>query len=164
MGSQRVRHDWETELNWHWIVALQCCARFYCTAKWISCVCVCVFNCSLCPALCSLMDCSPPDSSVHRIFQARILEWVAISSSRGYSWPKHRRYIYIYIYIYPFFFGFPSHLGHHRALSRVPRAIYNKFSLVIYFIYSSIYGSSCLPIHPTPPSSLAASFWNGIFT
>ena len=31
------------------------------------------------------MDCSPPGSSVHRIFQARILEWVAISSSRGSS-------------------------------------------------------------------------------
>ena len=31
---------------------------------------------------CDLMDCSQPDSSVHGIFQARILEWVAISSSR----------------------------------------------------------------------------------
>ena len=31
------------------------------------------------------MDCSPPGSSVHGIFQARILEWVAISSSRGSS-------------------------------------------------------------------------------
>ena len=31
------------------------------------------------------MDCSPPGSSVHGIFQARILEWVAISSSRGTS-------------------------------------------------------------------------------
>ena len=30
-----------------------------------------------------LMDCSPPGSSVHGILQARILEWVAISSSRG---------------------------------------------------------------------------------
>ena len=32
--------------------------------------------------LCDPMDCSPPGSSVHGIFQARILEWVAISSSR----------------------------------------------------------------------------------
>ena len=31
------------------------------------------------------MDCRPPDSSVHGILQARILEWVAISSSRGSS-------------------------------------------------------------------------------
>ena len=29
------------------------------------------------------MDCSPPGSSVHRIFQASILEWVAMPSSRG---------------------------------------------------------------------------------
>jgi len=33
------------------------------------------------------MDCSPQGSSVHRIFQARILEWVAISYSRGLSKP-----------------------------------------------------------------------------
>ena len=37
--------------------------------------------------LCNPMD-SLTVSSVHGIFQARILEWVAISYSRGYSWPK----------------------------------------------------------------------------
>ena len=36
-----------------------------------------------CPTLCDPMDCSPPGSSVHGISQARILEWVAISFSRG---------------------------------------------------------------------------------
>ena len=35
-----------------------------------------------CPALCNPMDCSPPSSSVHGILQARILDWVAIPSSR----------------------------------------------------------------------------------
>ena len=44
----------------------------------------------MCPTLCDPMDCSPPGSSVHRIFQARILEWVAISSSRGSSPPEDR--------------------------------------------------------------------------
>ena len=34
------------------------------------------------------MDCSSPGSSVHGIFQAKILEWVAISPSRGSSWPR----------------------------------------------------------------------------
>ena len=34
------------------------------------------------------MDCSPPGSSVHRILQVRILEWVAISFSKGSSWPR----------------------------------------------------------------------------
>ena len=39
-----------------------------------------------CPTLCDPMDCSPPGSSVHGILQARVLEWVAISFSRGSSW------------------------------------------------------------------------------
>ena len=44
-------------------------------------VCVCV-HAQLCPTLCNPMDRSPPGSSVHGIFQARILEWVAISFSK----------------------------------------------------------------------------------
>ena len=44
--------------------------------------CVCA---PLCPTLCNPMDGSLPGSSVHGIFQARILEWIAISSSRGSS-------------------------------------------------------------------------------
>ena len=42
----------------------------------------------LCPTLCDPMDGSLPGSSVHRIFQARVLEWVAISFSRGSSQPR----------------------------------------------------------------------------
>ena len=34
-----------------------------------------------CPTLCDFMDCSPPGSSVHVIFQARVLEWGAIADS-----------------------------------------------------------------------------------
>ena len=34
------------------------------------------------------MDCSLPSSSVHGIFQATVLEWIAISFSRGFSWPR----------------------------------------------------------------------------
>ena len=37
----------------------------------------------LCPTLCDPMDCTPPVSPVHGTSQARILEWVAISFSRG---------------------------------------------------------------------------------
>ena len=36
------------------------------------------------------MDCSPPGSSIHGISQARILEWVSMSFSKGSSWPRHR--------------------------------------------------------------------------
>ena len=38
-----------------------------------------------CPTLCDPMDCTPPGSSVHGVLQARLLEWVAVSSSRGSS-------------------------------------------------------------------------------
>ena len=38
--------------------------------------------------LCNPMDYSPPGSSVQGILQARILEWIAISFSRGSSWPR----------------------------------------------------------------------------
>ena len=41
-----------------------------------------------CPTLCNAVDCSPPGSSVHGILQARVLEWAAISSSRGSSQPR----------------------------------------------------------------------------
>ena len=41
-----------------------------------------------CVRLCNPVDCSPPGSSIHGILQARILEWVAISSSRGSSQPR----------------------------------------------------------------------------
>ena len=44
----------------------------------------------LCPTPCDLMDCSPPDSTVHEILQARILEWIAMPSSRGSFWPRDR--------------------------------------------------------------------------
>ena len=49
---------------------------------------VCVLVIQLCPALRDPVDCSLPGSSVHGILQARILEWVAISFSRGSSWPR----------------------------------------------------------------------------
>ena len=40
------------------------------------------------------MDFSPPGSSVHGILQARILEWVAISSSTWSSWPRHQTCVF----------------------------------------------------------------------
>ena len=41
-----------------------------------------------CPTLCGPLDCSLPDTSVHRIFQARILEWDSVSFSRGLFQPR----------------------------------------------------------------------------
>ena len=47
-----------------------------------------IFFAQSCPTLCNPMDCSLPGFSVHGIFQARVLEWVAIAFSRGSSWPR----------------------------------------------------------------------------
>ena len=46
-----------------------------------------------CPTLCDPIDYSPPGSSVHGILQARILEWVATSSSKGSSQPRDRTWV-----------------------------------------------------------------------
>ena len=53
---------------------------------WKSLECVVSLVSQSCPTLLWPRDCSPPGSSVHGIFQARILDWVAIFFSRGASW------------------------------------------------------------------------------
>ena len=52
-----------------------------------------------CVWLCDPIDCSPPGSSVRRISQARILEWVAISSCRGSSQPRNWTSVFCISYI-----------------------------------------------------------------
>ena len=52
------------------------------------CVCVCVLAAQSCLTLCYPMDCSLPNSTVHGILQARILEWVAIPFSRESFQPR----------------------------------------------------------------------------
>ena len=46
-----------------------------------------------CLTLCDLMDCRLPGFSIHGIFQVRVLEWVAISFSRGSSQPRDRTWV-----------------------------------------------------------------------
>ena len=52
-----------------------------------------------CSTLCGPMDCSPPGSSVHGILQTRILEWVAMPSSRASSQPRDQTHISYVSYI-----------------------------------------------------------------
>ena len=61
--------------------------------------------------LCGPLDYSPPGSSVHGIFQARILEWIAISSSRGSSQPRDQTCISCVSCILGGFFYLLSHQG-----------------------------------------------------
>ena len=63
-----------------------------------------------CLTLCDSMDCSLPGSSIHGIFQARILGWVAMPSSRGSSQPRDRTQLSIVYRL--------SHQGSHLLLFR----------------------------------------------
>ena len=68
--------------------------RFYnqdnqqCSASLSKPECMCAQLLQSCPSLCDPIDCSPSGSSVHGLLQARILEWVAMRSSRGSSRPR----------------------------------------------------------------------------
>ena len=64
---------------------------FPCTVQYIQ---VCAKLLQLCPTLCDLMDCSPAGSSVHEILQARILEWIAMPSSKGSSRPRDKTQVF----------------------------------------------------------------------
>ena len=70
-----------------------------------------------CPTLCDHMDCSPPGSSVHGIFQARVLEWVAISHSNFQMFCMNK-----------VFLPFPSRLARLEVLWEVPGEVGNKGS------------------------------------
>ena len=97
-GSQRVGHNWATftvavTLS-KWMVGLFPSVSMFSklfSIKFIPCHYMKVSWSQVaqsCPTLCDPMDHSLPGSSVHGIFQARILEWVAISFSRGSSQPR----------------------------------------------------------------------------
>ena len=52
-----------------------------------------VLSLQLCLTVCDPINCSPLGYSVHGTMQARILEWIAMPSSRGSSWPRERTHI-----------------------------------------------------------------------
>ena len=64
-----------------WMKVKDRCAL--CVHETLLCVLRCAQLLQSCLTLCDPMDCSPPGSSVHGILQARILEWVAMPSSKG---------------------------------------------------------------------------------
>ena len=84
-----IKH-WVQHCDFFHILSLKKMCRLW--GIYISvCLYVHVLVCSvthLCPTLCDSIDCSSPGSSLPRIFQERILEWVAVSYSGGFSWPR----------------------------------------------------------------------------
>ena len=68
----------------------------------------------------------PPNTLIFFVIEVQLLISVVLVSTCS-------EMNQLYIYIYTLLFEFPFHLGHHRALNRVPCAIYNRFSLVILY-------------------------------
>ena len=96
-----------------------------------------------CPTLCNPMYCSLPGSSVHGILQAIVLEWIAISFSRGSSQPRTRTWV--------------SHIvdfTHIVALPPEPLGIEHQFSSV---------AQLCLTLCDPMDCSLPGSSIRGIF-
>ena len=104
----------------------------------------CVF-----PTLHNPMDCGLAHSCNHGIFQARILEWVAISYSWGSCQLRHQTHIscvpctgmqnQLYLYIHPLFFLFFSQIGHYRVLSIVPWALQQVLISYLFYIQQGVY-------------------------
>ena len=79
MGSQRVGHDWATNtFTYTHTYKHIFFFRFFSLAAAAA-----AKSLQSCPTLCDPRDGSLPGSAIHGIFQARVLEWVAISFSRG---------------------------------------------------------------------------------
>ena len=76
----QISFNWRFKITDHWAIRH---SLLILILKYFECM-----HDQSCPILCEPMDCSPPGSSVHGILQARILEWVAISSSKGSSWSR----------------------------------------------------------------------------
>ena len=86
LKSSNEEEFWLKAQALHWILELNLFLKTFFFFYWR--VFVVVVYSLLCLTVCNLMDYSPPGYSVHGISQARILEWVAISFSRGSSWPR----------------------------------------------------------------------------
>ena len=82
-------------LWWKSLYIYPCPPHYLCPWK------VKVLVAQLCPTLWDTMNCSPPGSSVHGIFQARILKCVAISHSRASSLPKILQSPSVHLFLKP---------------------------------------------------------------
>ena len=90
--------------------------------------CVCAQSLQLCLTLCHFMDCSLPGSSDYGILQARILEWVAMPSSRGFSWL--RDWTHISCIVGGFFTT--------ESLGKPSRTLNMLFIIVVIYVYIAI--------------------------
>ena len=91
------------------------------------------------PTVCDPMGCSLPGSSIHGIPQARILEWVAMPSSKGSSWPRDRTHVFwvscIGRWVFWFFFFKPLALP--GKSNPFPRSTEKLKSTVVFLLFRS---------------------------
>ena len=96
----------------------------------------------LCPTLWNPMDCSLPGSSVHRIFQARILEWIAIhfsrrsSPRRNWTWVSCTIGRFFTIWVSRMMLLFVSHSLLPQSQTIILTTILWKFSWSVGFMFS----------------------------
>ena len=93
-----------------------------------------------CPTLCNPMDCSLPGSSVHGIFQSRVLGWVAVFFSRGCSRPRDWTWL--------------SHIVGRRFIIQATKEVHYKWYFLFFSISNNLYRNITdfgrRQWHPTP--------------
>ena len=101
-------------------------------------------SCSVMSDFCDPRDCSSPGSAVHGIPQARILEWVAISFSRGSSWPRDQTLAFRI-----------AHLKYSENNSNSLQSCYPVLNEIIHtkVLVAQSCPTLCSPIHGSPPGS-----------
>ena len=88
------------------------------------------------------MDCSLPGSPVHEILQARILEWVSMPFSRGYSFAEYYKYV--------------NHWVHH---ANVDNNIFVVYIYSVYYLLDIVVSTLHFLLHFIPPVTLYGSFF-----
>ena len=111
LGFYRVGHDWSDlaaaaaaacmhVLPWNWLLSLINVSKTF--SRYLRILFIYFFLLTYCaqllqlcliPILCDPMDCRPPGFSVHGIFLVIILDWFAMFSSKGSSWPRDQSHI-----------------------------------------------------------------------
>ena len=145
-------------LNFYWNrLALHCCVIFCCTVMWTCHLCLCVLVTQLCPSLCDPTDCSPPGSSVHGIFQPRLLKCIAISSSMASFWPSgYQTQVSCVSCIAG---GFFTHWAIGQALSLQMAQWNAPFPEISFFLSSILVCFSCSLIKTSPTAEAQGTFW-----
>ena len=122
----------------------------------------CMYMCSVTSVVwlfCNLMDHGMPSSSNHGILPARILEWVAMYSSRGSSWPRIELCLLPVLHWQAGFTTSPTWEAHQRKIKKKKK----KVQWLKRKVCASVHAQSCLTFHDPMDCSPPDSSVLGIF-